>query len=193
MAKMDEPVNVRDGEELDSHKVETFIRDSLHYHDGSFFIKQFPSGFSNLTYMVKAGEKEMVLRRPPFGKKAKTAHDMHREYRILSALHPIFPLAPKPLLYSEDPEIMGCPFYVMERIPGIILRKNLPKDVVLHPEDARSLCENMIQCLNTLHTIDYQKIGLDGLGKPEGYIRRQVEGWSARYRDARTSDAPDFE
>jgi aminoglycoside phosphotransferase (APT) family kinase protein len=118
---------------------------------------------------------------------------MSREYKILSALHPVFPLSPKPLLYSEDPEIMGCPFYVMERIPGIILRKNLPKEMTLRPEDARSLCENMIRCLNTLHTIDYRKIGLDTLGKPEGYVRRQVEGWSARYRDARTDDAPDFE
>lgn len=193
MAMMDEPVNVREGEELDSRKVETFIRDSLQYQEGEFFIKQYPSGFSNLTYMVKAGNREMVLRRPPFGKKAKTAHDMSREYKILSALHPVFPLSPKPLLYSEDPEIMGCPFYVMERIPGIILRKNLPKEMTLRPEDARSLCENMIRCLNTLHTIDYRKIGLDTLGKPEGYVRRQVEGWSARYRDARTDDAPDFE
>jgi aminoglycoside phosphotransferase (APT) family kinase protein len=193
MAKIDEPVNIREGEELDSHKVEAYIRDSLGFHDGEFLIRQFPSGFSNLTYMVKAGDKEMVLRRPPFGKKAKTAHDMHREYRILSALHPVFPMAPKPLLYTEDPEIMGCPFYVMERIQGIILRKNLPKDLVLLPEDAGSLCENMIRCLHTLHTIDYKKIGLDGLGKPEGYIRRQVEGWSTRYRDARTSDAPDYE
>lgn len=193
MAMMDEPVNVREGEELDSRKVETFIRDSLQYHDGEFLIKQYPSGFSNLTYMVKAGEKEMVLRRPPFGTKAKTAHDMSREYTILNALHPVFPLAPKPLLYTEDPDIMGCPFYVMERIPGIILRKNLPKEMILPPEDAGSLCENLIRCLHTLHTIDYRKIGLDTLGKPEGYVKRQVEGWSSRYRDARTDDAPDFE
>ena len=128
--------------------------------DGEFVIKQFPSGFSNLTYMIKVGARELVLRRPPFGKKAKTAHDMSREYKILSALQPVFPLAPNPLLYSEDPRIMGSPFYIMERIPGLIPRKNLPADMVLQPRDAEKLCENLMRCLIQLHAIDYRKIGI---------------------------------
>jgi len=88
---------------------------------------------------------------------------------------------------------MGCPFYVMERIPGIILRRDFPEGLSLKPIEAGSLCKNFIRIMNQLHSIDYKKIGLDGYGKPEGYVKRQVEGWSSRYRDAKTDDAPDFE
>jgi len=193
MPIVDESIDPRKGEELNSRKVEEFLRDTISGLDGEFVIKQFPGGFSNLTYRIQAGNREMVLRRPPFGKKAKTAHDMSREYRILKALHPVFPYAPKPLAYSESSDVMDCPFYVMERIPGIILRKDFPEGLLLKPEEAGSLCRNFIQVMNRLHSIDYRKIGLDGYGKPEGYVRRQVEGWSARYRDAKTDDAPDFE
>jgi aminoglycoside phosphotransferase (APT) family kinase protein len=135
----------------------------------------------------------MVLRRPPFGKKAKSAHDMGREYRILSALRPVFPYCPKPLAYTEDESVMGCPFYVMERIKGIILRKDLPKGMQLTAQEAARLCENLLDIQLELHSIDYKAVGLENFGKPEGYVRRQVEGWSQRYRDARTPDAPDFE
>jgi len=193
MAIIDAPIKIREGEELNNQKVEEFLKDTITGLEGKFVIKQFPGGFSNLTYFIKVGEKEMILRRPPFGKKAKTAHDMSREYKILDALHPVFQYAPKPLAYSENADIMECPFYVMERIPGIILRKDLPEGLSLKPEEADSLCKNFIRILNQLHCIDYKKIGLDGYGKPEGYVKRQVEGWSSRYRDAKTDDAPDFE
>jgi len=193
MAIVDEPIEIREGEELNNRKVEEFLRDTIAGLEGEFLIKQFPSGFSNLTYLIRVGEKEMILRRPPFGKKAKTAHDMSREYKILNALHPVFQYAPKPLAYSENPDVMECPFYVMERIPGIILRKDLPEWLSLKSEEAGSLCENFIRILNQLHCIDYKKIGLDEYGKPEGYVKRQVEGWSSRYRDAKTDDAPDYE
>ena len=121
MARIDEPVEIREGEELNNRKVEAFLRDTIPGLEGEFIIRQFPSGFSNLTYLIQIGNKEMILRRPPFGKKAKTAHDMSREYKILNALHPVFPYAPKPLAYSENTEVMECPFYVMERISGVIL------------------------------------------------------------------------
>jgi aminoglycoside phosphotransferase (APT) family kinase protein len=193
MAIVDEPAEIREGETLDNSAVEAFLKDTIRGLDGPFVIKQFPSGFSNLTYFIRAGDREMVLRRPPIGKKAKTAHDMSREYRILSALYPVFPYCPKPLAYTEDERIMGCPFYIMERIPGIILRKNLPKGMALSPEKAQLLCENMIDLHCRLHALDYHEIGLGDFGKPEGYVKRQVDGWSKRYRDARTPDVPDFE
>jgi aminoglycoside phosphotransferase (APT) family kinase protein len=118
---------------------------------------------------------------------------MKREYRILKALKPHFPYCPDPLACSEDLAIMGCPFYVMERLRGLILRKNLPEGLVLTPTRIRCLFEKVVEVHVALHALDYRKIGLDGFGKPEGYVRRQVEGWSSRYRAARTPDAPDFE
>ncbi len=189
----DKPKKIREGEQLDRAKIEKFLKDSIPGFRGSLVIEQFPSGYSNLTYMIKVGEKELVLRRPPFGTKAKTAHDMKREYTILNALNPVFHYCPKPLLYTEDPSIMGCPFYVMERIRGIILRRDLPDGLVFKSGDARRLCENLLDVHLELHSIDYKKIGLADFGKPEGYVKRQVDGWSERYRNARTEDAPDFE
>lgn len=188
----DRPAKVRQGEELAAKAVEEFLKDNIEGLEGTLEVAQFPSGFSNLTYMIRVGKKELVLRRPPFGTKAKTAHDMSREYRILSALHPVFPYAPKPFAYTEDTSIMGCPFYVMERIKGIILRKDLPKGVEMSPEDARRLCENLIDLHYELHSIDYKEVGLENFGRPDGYVKRQVEGWSRRYLAAKTEDAPDF-
>jgi len=189
----DRPVKVREGEELDVKKVGEFLKDSISGLEGDLIVEQFPSGFSNLTYMIKVGEKELVLRRPPFGRKAKTAHDMGREYRILSALNPVFPYCPKPLVYTEDESVLGCPFYVMERIRGIIVRRDLPKGLEFSPEEAGKLCENLLDVQCELHSVDYKKIGLEDFGKPQGYVKRQVEGWSSRYIQARTPDAPDYE
>ena len=189
----DRPAKVRQGEELEIRAVEEFLKDSIKDLEGTLDIAQFPSGFSNLTYMIRVGEREFVLRRPPFGTKAKSAHDMRREYRILSALHPVFPYVPKPFVYTEDTSIMGCPFYVMERIQGIILRKDLPKGMEIRPEAALRLCENLIDLHFELHSIDYKEVGLGNFGRPEGYVKRQVKGWSRRYLTAKTENAPDFE
>ncbi len=193
MNTIDNPVKVREGETLDAEAVERFLRDHIEGLDGPLDIRQFPSGFSNLTYMIRFGDRELVLRRPPFGTKARSAHDMGREYRILQALHPVFPYAPRPLAYSEDPAVMGCPFYVMERIRGIILRKELPEGLHLSPDDARRLCERLLDVQLELHAVDYRRAGLADFGRPEGYVQRQVEGWSRRYAAARTGDAPDFD
>jgi len=189
----DKPTQIRQGEELDLKTVEAFLKDSIPGLAGELVVEQFPSGFSNLTYLIRVGSRDLVLRRPPFGRKAKTAHDMGREYRILSALNPVFPYCPRPLVYTEDAAVMGCPFYVMERIPGIILRKKLPKGLEYTPEQMRTLCGNLLDVHVQLHSIDYKAIGLDGFGKPEGYVKRQVEGWTERYRAARTPDAPTCE
>jgi aminoglycoside phosphotransferase (APT) family kinase protein len=189
----DKPTKVREGEELDLKAVESFLRDNIPGLSGGIQVEQFPRGYSNLTYLIKIGDKELVLRRPPFGRKAKTAHDMGREYRILKALNPVFPYCPKPLVYAGDTSQIGCPFYVMERIKGIILRKTLPRGLEFSPDQMRSLCENLLDVHYKLHSIDYKAIGLGGFGKPEGYVKRQVEGWAERYGAARTPDAPAFE
>ncbi|RTZ97179.1 MAG: phosphotransferase family protein [Deltaproteobacteria bacterium] len=193
MGITDQPAAVRRGEIFEAKKVELFLKDSIGELDGALSVAQFPSGFSNLTYMIRVGDRKMVLRRPPFGKKARSAHDMKREYRILNALHPVFPYVPKPLVYTDDSAIIGCPFYVMERKKGIILRKDLPEGLTLAPDEARRLCENLIDIQLELHAIDYRKVGLEDFGRPDGYVRRQVEGWSRRYKASRTDDAPDFE
>jgi aminoglycoside phosphotransferase (APT) family kinase protein len=189
----DRPTKIRQGEELDLKAVEGYLKDHIPGLSGDLVVEQFPSGFSNLTYLISVGKTNLVLRRPPFGRKAKSAHDMGREYRILTALNPVFPYCPKPLLYTEDESVMGCPFYVMERIPGIILRKHLPKGLQFTPDQMRALCENLLDVHYQLHSIDYKAVGLEGFGKPEGYVRRQVEGWTERYRAAHTPDAPTFE
>jgi len=190
---IDKTKPIREGEEVDVSKIEAFLKDAIPGLDGPMEISQFPGGHSNLTYLIKVGGRELVFRRPPFGRKAKTAHDMGREYRVLKALRPFFPYCPNPLAYTEDESIIGSPFYVMERIKGIILRRELPRGLSYTPGEARQLCENVIDVHVELHKVDYRKAGLEHFGKPEGYVRRQVEGWSERYRQARTPDAPESE
>jgi aminoglycoside phosphotransferase (APT) family kinase protein len=134
------------------------------------------------------GTTELVLRRPPFGNQVATAHDMSREYRVLSKLSAVFPEAPRPYLFCDDASVIGAPFYVMERRQGLILRKSLPNGFSLDPKTARRLGHSLIETLARLHAIDYQAAGLSDLGKPAGYVARQVTGWSNRYNNARTDD-----
>ena len=169
------------------------MRDSIPDLGREMVIQQFPGGHSNLTYLITFGKRELVLRRPPFGTKAKSAHDMGREYRVLSALKDTYPYGPKPLAYAEDTTIIGCPFYVMERIKGVIVRREFPAGLDASPDTIRALCRNMVQVHHDLHAIDPRGVGLDNFGKPAGYVERQVTGWSRRYRNARTPDAPDCE
>jgi len=193
MTSIDRPRAVRQGEELDLAVVEEYLKSVIPDLEGPAEVKQFPSGASNLTYLVGFGGREMVLRRPPFGRKAKTAHDMGRECRVLTALQDAYPYVPKVLAFCDDQAVMGCDFYVMERIEGIILRKNLPAGLALSREQVSQLCRTVIDRLIELHTVDYRAAGLGDLGKPDGYVRRQVEGWSERYRKARTKNAPSYE
>jgi len=193
MSLKDSATEIRKGEHLDAAAVEAFAREALPDLEGSMRLSQFPRGHSNLTYLLCFDNRELVLRRPPFGTKAKSAHDMSREYRILSALKDVFPYSPEPIAYSDDESIMECPFYLMERIQGIIPRRDFPPELAFSPRQVRELFEKLLKVQLKLHTIVYRKIGLDNFGKPEGYVRRQVEGWSKRYRAARTPDAPDCE
>jgi len=193
MDHIDDATTIRKGEELDTTRIEEFIKDSVPGLTGSLKINQFSKGHSNLTYLLSIGGNEFVLRRPPFGRKAKSAHDMSREYRILKALSPVYPYSPEPFVYSDDETIMGSPFYIMQRIRGVILRRDLPATLILTPSMVKDLYQKVLRIQYELHTIDYKKIGLDNLGKPDGYVKRQVTGWCERYRAARTPDAPDAE
>lgn len=189
----DEAGVVRSGEELDAARVREFICRSLPGVSGEIAVRQFPGGFSNLTYLVSVGDNDFILRRPPFGRKATGAHDMGREFRVLSALKPVFHFCPTPLVHSEDEGIIGAPFYLMERVRGVILRNDLPPDMGLTPDRARTLSGNLIRTLCRLHAVDYRTAGLEELGRGDGYASRQVVGWSRRYADARTDDASSFD
>jgi aminoglycoside phosphotransferase (APT) family kinase protein len=190
---IDTPRPVRKGEELDASRLEGYLRKHLPGFEGPVTIEQFPSGHSNLTYFVRAGDRELVLRRPPFGSKVKSAHDMSREFRILSQLGKAYPPAPRALAYCDDPEVLGAPFYLMERIRGTILRRGIPRGLDLTPDVMRKLCESFIDNLATLHALDFRAAGLGDLGKPEGYNTRQVTGWTKRYADSKTDDIPDID
>ncbi len=181
---------VRQGEELDLARLSAWMKaNGLPADD--LAQEQFPRGHSNLTYLVRAGGRELVLRRPPVGSKVKTAHDMGREARILLRLHPVFPLAPRVVAVCDDLSVLGAPFYLMERIRGVILRGPEPRGVSVSKDDARGLGRSFARTMAALHAVDFRAAGLEG--KPEGYVRRQVEGWTKRWQDARTEDVPDVE
>ncbi len=185
---LDKPRAIRAGEELDIAVLEGWLKDNVPGLEGALEVQQFPSGYSNLTYLIRVGETDLVLRRPPFGSKVKSAHDMGREYRVLSALHPIYPAAPKPLAFCTDHAIMGADFYVMERIRGVIVRGDKPEDLVLDEATVRGSCEAMVRNLADLHALDWAAAGLGEMRKEGSYVERQVLGWIKRYAGSKTDD-----
>jgi aminoglycoside phosphotransferase (APT) family kinase protein len=189
---LDPTTQVRAGEEL-APALEGYLREHVEGASGPFVVEQFAHGHSNLTYLLRLGDAEWVLRRPPFGNQVKTAHDMGREYRVLSKLWKVYPPAPRPVIYCEDTAVLGAPFYIMERRRGVVLRRQLPPAVAIDPPAARRLSIALIDNLALLHVLDYQAAGLGDLGKPEGYVARQVTGWTERYARARTGDVPAIE
>lgn len=197
-AWLDNAVSTRVGEELDLESLGPYVRSHLrHIHGdavmGDLVVEQFPSGFSNLTYLLRCGELELVLRRPPFGNRVKSAHDMGREYRVLKGLEAVYPLAPTPYLHCEDPEVIGAPFYIMERRRGIVLRRQLPSGLTLTPVIADRLSEAFIDNLAALHTLDVEATELSDLGHGKGYVERQVRGWIGRYEKAQTDSWPELD
>jgi aminoglycoside phosphotransferase (APT) family kinase protein len=190
---LDHPIPVRVGEELNLAKLEPYLRRHFPNEPGALQVRQFPRGHSNLTYSLQLGDRELVLRRPPFGSKVKSAHDMSREFRVLSKLHSVYYPAPEVLLYGDDDSILGAPFYLMKPIHGIILRENVPSSLDFPPETTRRLSESLIDNLIRLHRVDYAAVGLADLGRPEGYLERQVRGWIDRYHGSKTHDYPEVE
>ena len=184
--KTDTATNVRKGEEIDQAKLNDFLQKHAAGVGTVIEIQQFAGGFSNLTYCLKTAEKEYVLRRPPFGANIKSAHDMGREFKVLSLLKSNYDKVPFPVVYCEDMEVMNAPFYVMERIQGVILRATNAPKLQLPADVLRKTSEALIDNLVTLHALDIEQTGLIQLGKPEGYVQRQVEGWTKRYYNAET-------
>ncbi len=184
---------IRDGEELNAENLMVFLREKLALNSKEIEISQFPAGNSNLTYCVKIGETEYVLRRPPFGNTVKSAHDMKREFDVLSKLSVVYKPAPQPLIYSNNAAIIGSEFYLMERRHGLIIRGKSPADLENSTELQKKVCASLIENLATFHALDYKEIGLGDLGKPEGYARRQVEGWTKRYFNAKTDEHAELE
>jgi len=191
MSLVDEAAAPRAGEALDAAVLGEYLARQLPGLVLPLAVRQFPAGFSNLSYLLRAGGREMVLRRPPFGTRPKSGHDMGREFRVLSALAGHFAESPRPLHFCADESVIGAPFYVVERIRGIILRRDYPAELTPAPALVRAQQLALVDVLAKLHALDWRALGLAELGRPEGYVARQVEGWTRRYERARTGDAPD--
>ena len=189
---LDAPGPVRSGEEIDPDRLLDYLSTVLPgLGAGPVRLEQFPRGYSNLTYLVHAGDRTVILRRPPVGVEIATAHDMEREFRILSHLFPVYPKVPEPLAFCDDEELIGTPFYLMERVEGVILRKEMPDAMVPTPELVSRIAAGLVRTLAELHAVDFEAAGLGELGRPEGYVRRQIEGWTKRYALAETDSIPE--
>ncbi len=184
--------SVRPGEELDVPAVDAWLKAQVPSLEGTPEVTQFSGGASNWTYRLRYSDRDLILRRPPAGTKAKSAHDMAREYTVQKALKPAYPSVPAMVALCQDPAVIGTDFYVMERIDGLIPRSRMPKGVDLKPEEARQLCLNFVSKLVELHAVDAAAVGLSSLGKGPGYPKRQIEGWADRYVKARTGNVFSF-
>ncbi len=192
--KLKDTIPVRKGEELNNSRLESFLRDNIESLPmGEIEIEQFGTGHSNLTYHLKIADWTAVLRRPPLGPVAPKAHDMNREFRILSELYPVYQAAPRPYLYSDDETVVGSPFFVMERKNGIVLDTEFPSYITPTKDICRQLSKIMVDELVNLHDIDYTQTGLINISQPEGFMERQVHGWISRYERSKTDEIREVE
>lgn len=184
---------VRRGEELDWAALDCRLKQVLPQLEGEPEVSQFAGGNSNLTYRLQYANDDLVVRRPPFGTKALSAHSMIREYRVMKQLRPVFPTVPEVLYYSDDESVIGSEFYVMRKVPGQIIKERIPASWGYSARDTRRLCRHFWEKLIELHAVNAESAGLGSFGKPRGYVRRQVSGWNARFGKARTEDVDEFE
>ncbi len=191
---MSETIGVREGEGFDAEVVENVLREKIDgLPDGELEVEQFPSGASNLTYLLRIGDWEGVLRRPPMGPIPPKAHDMGRESGILTKLNAAYPLAPKPYFFTDDEAVIGTPFYVMEKRTGVVLDDSFPEGVEPDEELCRGISRTVVDTLVELHAVDPVEAGLGDLGRPEGFLKRQTEGWISRYDKAKTDEIDEVE
>src|ERR1700722_15069205 len=182
---------VRAEEQLDLVALSSYLDGRGFSRGRRISVEQFPGGHSNLTYLVKIeGRGEFVLRRPPLGPVAPKAHDVVREYRILSAIHPVYPLAPKPELLCEDASIIGAPFYLMERRRGLVLRRDNPPEIGEDVELRRRIGNAALDAMVQLHAVDVSQAPVAAIGKPTGFVERQLAGWFGRWKRAQTRELP---
>ena len=189
---LDQSKKVRSGEELPAEKLKNYFKEVLNL-TGTIEVTQFPGGFSNLTYAVRVDDEEFVLRRPPIGANVKHGHDMGREYNILRRLKPVYPTVPEVMGFCEDLDVIGAPFYVMRRVRGVILRPKMPPEMRPDPSLMSNIANSLIENQAKLHKIDVRATGLIDIGRPEGYIKRQVEGWTERFAKAKTADVKNMD
>ncbi len=186
---VDQPTSIRFGEELNAEKLSAYLSDQIEVILKEISIQQFPSGYSNLTYLIQSGSDEFVLRKPPIGANIKSAHDMAREFNVLSSLRKAgYQKSPEPILLCEDESIIGAKFYLMRRVKGIILRNRVPKELKIEPKTFKALSKSALDQLVHLHQLNIHSSGLDQLGNPQGYVQRQVEGWTKRYENSMTDE-----
>ena len=184
-------IDVRPDERFDEARLEAWLRGKLPGADGPMAVRQFGGGKANLTYQLKfASGAEYVLRRPPLGPVAPSAHDMGREYRVLSVLHRACEFAPRSWLYCQDESVIGAPFQVMTRCHGLVVREALPPPFAADPSAPRKMSAALVDALADFHTVDYAALGLSQLGRPQGFIQRQVDGWQRRWQRAKLEDDP---
>jgi len=186
---------IRPEEQFDTERVAAYLRESLPetVEDAPIAFEQFPGGKANLTYLARGGATELVLRRPPLGPVAPGSHDMRREYAVLSVLHRVFAPAPRALALCEDESVMGKAFFVMERRRGRVIRESWPDDLPGDDAFRRRVAEGVVDTLAALHGVDYRALGLDGLGRPDGFLERQVAGWVDRWHRAADREIPAME
>ncbi len=183
--------NVRKGEELNEKTLKVFLQKEglINSEKSDWKVTQFTHGYSNLTYLLQIEDKEYVLRRPPFGA-VKRGHDMGREFRVQSGVYSAFPKVPKMYAFTEDESVLGCQFYVMEKVEGIILNVKEAKKRNIQASDFNTIASSWLDTFVELHNVDYKSVGLESLGKPEGYVERQVLNWGKQYLAAATDDVP---
>ena len=183
---IDRPDRMRDEDAIDGDAVTRFLKERIGGLPAAPRIAQFPGGASNLTYLISYPDRDLILRRPPPGAKAKSAHNVLREARIMAGIRPHYPFVSEIVATCDDPAVLGSDFYVMSRLVGIIPRRDLPPGLGLDPAGTRALCCSVLDKLVELHSLDVEAAGLSGLGKGVGYVRRQFEGWAGRWQDALT-------
>lgn len=187
---IDQPKDVREEDKLDERTIAGFVRQHFSEAKGAMKLKQFRGGASNLTYQLDFENVSLILRTSPRGTKAKGAHDMSREFNVMQRLKPVYPYVPEMIALCKDESVIGREFYIMEKISGIIPRANLPEDLRLDSSQIKMLCTNVIDKLMELHQVDIYSSGLSELGKGAGYCQRQIDGWTERYKKAKTWNVP---
>ena len=186
-------IPVRADERFDEERLATYLNGKLPGATHPPLVRQFGGGAANLTYLLDYGTHQYVLRRPPLGPVAKSAHDMAREYKVLSVLYQAFPYAPRAYLYCDDSSIIGADFFVMERRQGVVVRRSMPPEFAAMHDAPRCMSAALVDALAEFHAVDYQAIGLGDLGEPKGFITRQIEGWHRRWHAAKTKEVADME
>jgi aminoglycoside phosphotransferase (APT) family kinase protein len=189
----DDTIPVRADERFDEERLANYLDGMLPGTENKLGVRQFGGGAANLTYLLDYGSHQYVLRRPPLGPIAPTSHDMGREHKVLSVLHEAFPYAPRSYLYCDDSTVIGAPFHIMRRCTGTVVRTRIPEEYEQIHDAPRQMSLALVDALADFHAVDYERLGLAGIGRPEGFIKRQIDGWHRRWMEAKAEDVPEMD